>query len=347
MQKLRQVRETRTQSRPKAESTGVKYVRRIVLTLLLAGLAAALAWLLLRGPGGPAGVRFAVVPVSGGGVLTVPAVPFAKEDSDALQQLDIRPPVLDLADIQTVRGIDTLAGKLREGLQKSDTLVVYLTGNCISDAGPDGPAAWLLCSDFALGREMAGAGSIPTGRYRLRDVLGQIKQCPAKRKLLLLDTGYLNYDPRLGLFVNEFPRLLEEDVRAVNDPDLWVLCSCRPLESSHVCGPQKRSVFNYFVTEACTGAANPSSRWVDLEHLFVYVRDHVAGWIDRQSSGAETQTPWLLHCSEADKPPKDFRLVPVLVRKPPPQSAEAEKGADSAAPPAKPSPTRSAGARPL
>ena len=179
-------------------------MRRIIATLLLVGLAAALAWLLLRGPGGPAGVRFAVVPVSGSSLLTVPPVPFAKEDSEALKEFDVRPPVLDLTDIQTVRGIDTLAGKLREGLQKSDTLVVYLTGNCISDAGPDGPAAWLLCSDFALGGETGGAASLPTGRYRIRDVLGQMKQCPAKTQVLALDTGYLNYDPRLGLFVNEF-----------------------------------------------------------------------------------------------------------------------------------------------
>ncbi len=236
-----------------------------------------------------------------------------------------------------MRGIDTLAGKLREGLQRSDTLIVYLTGNCVSDAGPDGPAAWLLCSDFAPARE-PGAESKPTGRYRLRDVLGQIKQCPAKSKLLVLDTGYLNYDPRLALFVNEFPRLLAEDVRAVNDPDLWVLCSCRPLEASHVCGPQKRSVFNYFVTEAFTGAANPGSRWVDLEHLFVYTRDHVAGWVDRQSGGTERQTPWLLHCGDADRPPKDYHLVPVLARKQPPKIADAEKAADSAAPPPKPSP---------
>ena len=307
-------RDWRAQSRPKTESTGVKYVRRIVLTLLLAGLATALAWLLLHGPGGPAGIRIAVVPVSGGSVLTVPAVPFAKEDSEALKELDVRPPVLDLADIQTVRGIDTLAGKLREGLQKSDTLVVYLAGNCISDTGSDGPAAWLLCSDFTPAKGTNGAESKPAGRYRIRDVLGQIKQCPAKSKLLILDSGYLNYDPRLGLFVNEFPRLLAEDVRAVNDPDLWVLCSCRPLESSHVCGPQKRSVFNYFVTEAFTGAANRGAAGSIWSICLSMCGTAWPDGSDRQSGGTETQTPWLLHRSGAEKPPKDFRLVPVLAQ---------------------------------
>jgi hypothetical protein len=313
----------------------VKYVRRIVLTLLAAALAGALAYLLLNSP---AEVHLAVLPVSASDVLTLPPIPYAREGADGLRELALRPAVLDLQDIQTAHGIGTLAGKLREGLHKSDTLIVYLTGNCVSDVGPDGPAAWLLCSDFAVARDTGGADAKPAGRYRLRDVLLQMKQCPAKTKLLILDSGYLNYDPRLGLFVNEFPRLLEEDVRAVDDPDLWVLCSCRPLESSHVCGPEKRSVFNYFVTQACTGAANPSNRWIDLDELFPYVRDRVGGWVDRQTGSAESQTPWLLHRSGVDKPPKDFRLTPVLSRKPPPKAAEGDANPDGAPPPKKPSP---------
>ncbi len=334
-------RDWRAQSCAKPRSTGGKYAGRVVLTLLAVGLAGALAYVLYHLV--PAGIHFAVLPVSDSDVLTLPPIPYSRENVDSLRDLDLHPPVLDLHDIQTADAMGTLAGKLREGLQKSDTLIVYLTGNCTSDVGPDGPAAWLLCSDFSVIRDTgsnqpAKAGTpAQAGRYRLRDLLGQMKQCTAKSKLLVLDTGYLNYDPRMGLFVNEFPRLLAEDVKAVNDPDLWVLSSCRPLETSHVCGPEKRSVFNYFVTQGFTGAASQGSRWVELDHLFPYVRDHVAGWVERQTGGAETQTPWLLHCGDADKPPKDYRLVPVLSRKPPPKPAEGD--AEAAPPkPAKPTP---------
>jgi hypothetical protein len=334
-------RDWRAQSRPKVESTGVKYVRRLILTLLVAAAAGALVYLLLSSP---AEIHFAVLPVSESDVLTLPPIPYAREGAEALKEFELRPPVVDLQDIQTAGGIRTLAGKLREGLHKTDTLIVYLTGNCVSDVGPDGPVAWLLCSDFAVSRDVGGVESKPPGRYRLRDVLMQMKQCPAKSKLLVLDSGYLNYDPRLSLFVNEFPRLLEEDVRAADDPDLWVLCSCRPTESSHTCGPARQSVFNYFVAEGFTAAANSGRRWVDLEHLFVHVRDHVAGWVDRQSGSTETQTPWLLHRSGVDKPPKDYRLVPVLIRKPPPKAAEGEAAAEGAPPPTKPSPAAVLGA---
>ena len=334
-------RDWRAQSRVKPRSTGGKYAGRAFLTLLAIGLAGALAWVLYHLV--PPGVHFAVLPVSDSDVLMLPPIPYSRENVDSLRDLTIQPPVLDLHDIQTADAMGTLAGKLKEGLQKSDTLIVYLTGNCASDVGPDGPAAWLLCSDFSVFHETGdgappkGGTPAPAGRYRLRDLLGQMKQCPAKSKLLVLDTGYLNYDPRMGLFVNEFPRLLEEDVKAVNDPDLWVLCSCRPLESSHVCGPAKRSVFSYFVNQGVTGAAKQGNRWVELDDLFTYVRDHVAGWVDRQSGGAETQTPWLLHCGDVDKPPKDFRVVPVLSHKPPPKPTETD--AEAAPPkPAKPTP---------
>ena len=313
-------REWRAQSRAKPRKTRGQYAGRVFLTLLAGGLAGALVYVLYHLV--PAGIHFAVLPVSDSDVLTLPPIPYSRENVDSLRDLDLHPPVLDLHDIQTADAMGTLAGKLREGLQKSDTLIVYLTGNCVSDVGADGPAAWLLCSDFSVLHETGGTESKPAGRYLIRDLLGQMKQCPAKCKLLVLDTGYLNYDPRMGLFVNEFPRLLEEDVKAVNDPDLWVLASCRPLETSHVCGPDKRSVFNYFVTEGFTGAASQGSRWVELDHLFPYVRDRVAGWVERQTGGAETQTPWLLHCGDADKPPKDLRVVPVLSHKPPPKPTE-------------------------
>ncbi len=82
-------RDWRAQSRPKAESAGVKYARRIVVTLLLAALAAALTYLIMHrfgGQGGPTGIHIAVVPVSGSGVLTVPPVPFAKEDSERAER---------------------------------------------------------------------------------------------------------------------------------------------------------------------------------------------------------------------------------------------------------------------
>jgi hypothetical protein len=328
-------RDWRAQARSDAPTSGVKYIRRGLLTLLVALLAMALVYLLLSSP---AEIHFAVLPVTGSDTLTLPPIPYGREDGNSLGEIQLRPPVLDLQDIQTARGIDTLASKLREGLHSSDTLIVYVAGNCVSDLSAKGPEAWLLCSDFALSRESGGTEPKLLGRYRLRDLLAQLKQCKARCKLLILESGCLNYDPRLGMFVNESPRLLEEDVRAVDDPDLWVLCSCRPMETPHFCGAEKRSVFNYFVAEALTGAANRDSRWVELNHFFSYVRKKVGEWVDRQTGGLQSQTPWLLHRGGLDNPPQNFRLVPILIRKPPPKDAPTDATTADAAPPAKPTP---------
>ena len=282
-------------------STGMKHVWRIVFTLLVLLLAGALMYVLWPRT---AGVHFAILPVTDSDVLAMPPIPYARDGANAMMDLQTRPAVLDLQEIQTAHGLATLAGKLKEGLEGGDTLVVYLTCHCVSDTGKDGPAAWLLCSDFLVGSDENGSA---TGKYRLRDVLLQLKGCQARTKLLILDSGYLNYDPRLGLFVNEFPRLLEAEVHAIDDPNLWVLCSCQPMEMSHVCGAAKRSVFNCFVMGAFTGAANPNKRWVELEDVFTYVRQGVANWVDHRSGGVETQTPWLAHRSGVDHPPHDLR----------------------------------------
>ena len=150
----------------------------------------------------------------------------------------------------------------------------------------------------------------------MADLLGQIQQCPAGKKLVILDAGDLACDPRLGLFVNEFPQLLDEEVRRVNDPGLWILASNRPLEVSHVSQSAKRSVFGHFVAEGLSGAADRNGDgMVELAELLQFVRSGVAGWVSRQSGGAETQTPWLLHGGEgaADAPP-GLTLLPISER---------------------------------
>ena len=254
-------------SRPKPRSTA-EDPGRVFLTLLAFGLAGALAYVLYHLV--PAGIHLAVLPVSDSDVLTLPPIPYSRENADSLRDLDLHPPVLDLHDIQTADAMSTLAGKLREGTAKERYADRLPNGQlrfghvAQTDRRRGSCAAIFRCSTGVETQCRLKPRIQPqAGRYRLRDLLGQLKQCTAKSKLLVLDTGYLNYDPRMGLFVNEFPRLLAEDVKAVNDPDLWVLSSCRPLESSHVCGPDKRSVFNYFVTKGFTGAATRSGRWVD------------------------------------------------------------------------------------
>ena len=298
---------------PAGASSGPgKWARRALLSLLAASLCGAFAWLLWSLiPGSQ--VHLAVLPIVDYGVLPVPPVRYAREEVDALQQLDLKPPVVVLQDLQTSQSIEKLANRLR--VRPADILILYFHGHGVSDGGK----AWLLCSDY-LPREQ-------TGRYALHDFLGQIQQCPADLKLLLLDAGSLACDPRIGMVVNEFPRLLEQEVRAAGDSRLWVLSSCRPMDVSHVCGAARRSAFNYFVTEGLWGRAADRNRgrWVELDELFAFVRNGVSDWVHQECGAAESQTPWLLHGGVgADEAPPQMRLVPVLTR---PEAKEAKEQA--------------------
>ena len=121
------------------------------------------------------------------------------------------------------------------------------------------------------------------------------------------------------MVVNEFAQLLEAEVRRVNHPGLWVLMSNGPLEVPHVSRSDSRSAFGYFVTEGLAGAADRDGDGVvELHELVEYVRQGVAGWVDRESSGAETQTPWLLHGGEGSaNAPAGLALLPGLGFRPP------------------------------
>ena len=148
-----------------APSTGFRYVGRVIFTLLVLLFAVALGYLLLSWP---ADIHFAVLPITDSDVLALPPIRYSREDANTLKELDIKPAVLDLQEIQTSHGIDTLANKLQAGLKKGDALIVYLNGNFISAATKDGPSTWLLCSDFAV--RFARRGS--SGREGLRVASG-------------------------------------------------------------------------------------------------------------------------------------------------------------------------------
>ena len=184
----------------------------------------------------------------------------------------------------------------------------------------DGGKPYLLCSDFM--REAGGSGATlkaavrgegsgaeAKGRLPLESVLGQVRQCRAGLKLVLLDCSHIAANPRLGMVVNEFPRLLEGSVKKIDDPSLWVLSCSRPLEVSRVSYTEKRSLFAHFVTQGLRGSADASDEGVvDLAEFYGFVRDGVANAVEQQGGRAETERPMLLHGGEGvvAEPPRHF-----------------------------------------
>ena len=153
--------------------------------------------------------------------LTMPPVPYAVQNAEHLLGLQdqghLKADRWD--DLQTSQGLAALSGRLEAlGAEARTALIVYVSAHGVADNG----APYLLCSDFQPRRN-------PDGRVELGEFLRQFRRCRAKPKLLILDVATITTDPRLGMVVNEFARLVESKVRETGDPDLFVLMSQGPL----------------------------------------------------------------------------------------------------------------------
>lgn len=223
--------------------------------------------------------------------LRAPPLAYAQEDSDALDAiapaLDKHPepgPVM-LNLMRSATAMRTFPEAIGDATPAgASVLIVYLDAHGVSDGG----TPYLLCRNYE-------PANPTTGRVRLRDLLRQIGDSTAAVKLLILDAGRIESDPRMGMLVNEFPRLLQQEVAATGDDSLWVLTSNAILERSHVSRALERSVFGYFVSLGLRGAADANGdRAVDADELYRFVRTNVSAWVRAASGGRESQTPLLL-----------------------------------------------------
>ena len=197
-------------------SVSSKRGRRIIFTGLVLALFAIFGVLLIRPLFRPV-VHLVCLPVSNYTDLNAPPIAYVQNDIDAFKVLedrlysDDKHPVPDKwEDLRNSAAMDGLGKKL-SGLVKAkrEVLILYLSAHGTSDDG----TAYLLCSDFDPKKP-------DEGRYKLSKLLEQISECQAKLKLLILDSGRIGGDTRLGMVFNEFPALLQDAVKSCSDRDL-------------------------------------------------------------------------------------------------------------------------------
>lgn len=170
------------------------------------------------------------------------------------------------------------------GLTSADNLIIYLAAHGVSDDGK----AYLLCDNFDLRRP-------DWGRISVEVLIDQVSKSPAATKLILLNAGTIDYDPRMGMVANEFPRLLAKAVQQSGDPSLWVLCSHSSLEYSHVSRGARRSVFGMFVEQGLKGAADLNrDQKIDLSELVGFTSANVSRWVTQSTDRGADQTPKLI-----------------------------------------------------
>ncbi|MGH7129101.1 MAG: hypothetical protein ACREIV_11075, partial [Planctomycetaceae bacterium] len=237
--------------------------------------------------------------------LVAPPAEFAAEDVASLRPLAT---VLAVEDgrrgpvLVEPAGLRDLSEQIESlGEDASDVLILYLSGHGVS---LDGSAYLTWSLDPSAGR---------TGRISIDELLTRLTSRAAAVKLVVIDAGRIDSDPRTGMLINEFPRLLEEEVYATGDPALWVFVSNSPLETSFVSRALEQSVFAYFVSLGLRGAADlDRDGSINLDELNRYVTSNVSAWVRQMTAGNTSQTPRLLWGGGAELPANGWpELLPV------------------------------------
>ena len=222
---------------------------------------------------------------------TAPAADFIAEDMLAFQplmsQLSLKRKsrgAIATGDLRELLDLRRLQNTVAEmSADSSDVLIVYLaTRNRVDDGD-----AYI---ELNVRREFMNAGE-----SRLDEFLRTLSRADASVKLLVIDAGRFESDSSKGMMLNEFPHLLEQAIAKINDPKLWVLCSNRSLEHSHVSRALERSVFGWFVVLGLKGAADFNrDRNIDLDELTRYVSTQVSEFVRQTTGGTQTQLPALI-----------------------------------------------------
>ncbi|HAA72230.1 MAG TPA: hypothetical protein DCE55_24050 [Planctomycetaceae bacterium] len=272
-----------------SSNPGKRLWARVFAVLLLLGLLQAFGWLVWTNwPGRFPETHFVAITTGNAHRFAAPPIAFAGEDLRPLQETDLSSfHYHDFSQLQTSSQIGNL-GRLvgSSGIGDRDTLIVFLSAHGISVDGQP----CLIGRDYELNQS-------GQGRYPVSEVLAQLKQVTARTKLLVLDVGWILSDPRLGVTVNEFPRLLTRQLASWDDPQLWVLLSSSDLEVPFLSVADSATIFGRGFVTGLLGRANEEETGnrdgrVALHELYDCVSNHC-----RTETGG-LQQPVLLRAGE-------------------------------------------------
>ncbi|HUE73402.1 MAG TPA: hypothetical protein VMP01_21165 [Pirellulaceae bacterium] len=188
-----------------------------------------------------------------------------------------------------------LAGSVQQ--RRSGPLLVYVAGHGCSR----GDEALLYASDLdPFGDKAVGVN--------VKDLLAAVAKHPAQQTVLIVDSGPLEHDLRVGTAVNRFPEILESEVEKLplaEGEELIVLASHQMWERAFVSPVEHWSVFGFYVNEALASPdANADKRRFDrgasdgqisLLEFAGYVQQQVSSWVWQASNRTRTQRPLLIY----------------------------------------------------
>lgn len=262
-----------------SSARGMKIFILLALMLALVGfIGGFLSWL-----GPPPSPYFLPLWVTEYQARQIPLLPMAQRDLESLQAGQYFTTVLGdaaarqdghqmMRDLDGLRDIHTDQGVivyLRAHAVRAGTGEVYILPG---DASPDHPATWI----------------------KLHDILGRVRECPSRKKLIVLDIASALPSLRLGVLYHDVASAIPAELDAAPDPDRLVLCSASPGQTSFVSEELGRSIFSYYFEEGLKGYAEAgyttrgADAQVTVQELASFVRARVDRWSMRNRGMRQT-----------------------------------------------------------
>jgi hypothetical protein len=188
-----------------------------------------------------------------------------------------------------------LSPETKKGVNSKDNVIIFLYFRCAAINGE----AYFITRDFTVGNP--GVGLLPA-----KLVIDEIAKIPSKNKLVVLPAGSIHYDPRLGVFTDEFAGILTKSISASEYRSINVYFPHQNLEASNSSFLLKSSLTTYFFCEGIQGPADfNEDGQIDVREIAGYVSESTRNWINASSTLAPNQ--WsaqnaFLYCGPSTDP---------------------------------------------
>jgi len=194
-----------------------------------------------------------------------------------------RPPRIQTREQDWDEGLDQVRGR---------TVALYFALH----GGSDSEGAYLLPDDADTNADPAAKS-----RLRLSSILDRLAKLPASlNKVLILDATQIGSHWGLGMLSNQFARelaKLEPRIKAI--PRLVVLSASDVGQQSWALDSAGQTVFSSSMIDGLRGNAADEDGRIDVEDLYLHVRDQVEWWVGAHLQ--KRQTPVLLPSGDEGK----------------------------------------------
>lgn len=210
----------------------------------------------------------------------MPGIPFQQNDIEAIAEcFGDRSETASFDDAKSFQAsLEQIVESASQKLSSIDTAMLYVSGHgyCVKHA--ESPRAALLTTDFKPGQTEISLDQ--NGAVSVSSLINAMAKIDVNTKVIFLDAGHYYQNPREGVFVNDYVFALHEELKQLENDNIWVVASASLLELPLYSTSSKRTLFSSAV-ESSLSSKFAESVYRDgqsvsglYESIFTYTKMH-------------------------------------------------------------------------